>query len=86
MKNYIGIHPWNTHGKVPIPSMLLLISLWKSIMGVNVNLTPFSFDVSAKYIDQKKKKMRTQSRHSNYIDGQMKEKTSLSDEAISQGI
>lgn len=25
-------------------------------MGVNVNLTPFSFDVSAKYIDQKKKK------------------------------
>lgn len=56
-------------------------------MGVNVNLTPFSFDVSAKYIDQKKKKkMRTQSRHSNYIDGQMKEKTSLSDEAISQGI
>lgn len=54
MKNHIGIHPWNIHGKVPIPFMLLVISLWKSVVGVNVNQTPFSFNVSAKLIDRKK--------------------------------
>lgn len=53
-------------------------------MGVNVKLTPFSFDVSAKLTDRKEKEI--QSRHDNYIDGQMREKTSLSDEDTFQGI
>lgn len=62
MKNYIGIHPWNIHGKVPILFMLLVISLWKSVVGVNVNQTPFSFNVSAKLIDRKKN-IQTQQFH-----------------------
>lgn len=63
MKNYTGIHPWNMHGKVPIPSELLVISLWKSIVGVNVNLTPFSFDISAKLIERKKNTIQARQLH-----------------------
>lgn len=43
MKTDLEIHPWNVYGKVSIPSVLLVISLWKNIAEVNVKLTLFFF-------------------------------------------
>lgn len=56
MKTYLKIHPWNVYGKVSIPSVLLVVSLWKKCCWNKGQINSFFIWCICKVNNRQKKK------------------------------